>query len=188
MTREEASLPSLPAGRVLLVEGQDDQHVVEHFYRARFAATPPFVIVDKKGCAPPCDAVGPERKAPDRQVVGIIVDANDDPESRWQAVTDRLRRARPGIDAGDPAPGGWMADGRPRVGIRLWPDNESSGEVEDFITAMIPHGDPGWPLSRRCTGNLPAGGRRFREGKTARAEVHAWPATRARPRRMGAAR
>ena len=106
MARAGSSHPPPSEKRVLLVEGQDDKHVVEHVYRKRFDSKPPFRVVDKEGYRRLCDALGPELKAPGREVVGIIVDANDDVTARWAAVTDRLRGACPGIEIGDPAPCG----------------------------------------------------------------------------------
>ena len=187
MTCARSSLPSPRKARVLLVEGQSDKHVVEHLYWKRFQVEPPFDVVDKDGFSRLRDAVGPELKAPGRQVVGIVVDANDDLKSRWTAVTVRVQRACPGMELGDPAPCGTIVSGEPRVGIWLWPDNESSGEIEDFVARMIPCDDPVWPLSRRYIEGIPVERRPFSEGKTARAEVYAWLAARAEPRRMGTA-
>ena len=187
MSCARSSLPSPRKARVLLVEGQSDKHVVEHLYRKRFRMEPPFDVVDKDGFSPLCDAIEPELKVPDRQVIGIVVDANDRPGSRWAAVTDRLRRGCPHMEIGDPVPCGTIIGGEPRVGVWLWPDNESSGEIEDFVARMIPCDDPVWPLSRRYINSIPVEQRSFSEGKTARAEVHAWLAARAKPRRMGTA-
>ena len=187
MTGARSSLPSPPKKRVLLVEGRNDKHVVEHLYRKRFAAEPPFDVLDKDGFSRLCEAIEPELKVPDRRVVGIVVDADDRPESRWSAVTDRLRRGCPGLEIGDPAPCGTIAGSEPRVGVWLWPDNESCGEIENFVAGMVPSDDPVWPLSRRYIDSIPVEQRSFSEGKTARAEVHAWLAARAEPRRMGTA-
>ena len=68
--------------RVLLVDGQDDKHVVEHVYRKCFESELPFDVVNKDGYRPLRDAIGPELKAPGREVVGIIVDADDDLTAR----------------------------------------------------------------------------------------------------------
>ena len=187
MTRGAASLPTHQSTRVLLVEGQDDKHVVEHLYRKRFDSAPPFEVLDQDGYQPLCDAIGPELKAPDREVVGIIADANDDLRSRWEAITSRLRRACPDIEIGDPSLEGTIAGNEPRVGLWLWPDNDSSGEVEDFVARMIPGDDPIWPLSRCYIKGIPVERRPFSEAKTARAEIHAWLAVREEPRRMGTA-
>ena len=187
MADREASLPSRQSRRVLLVEGRNDRHVVEHVYWKRFDSKPPFAVLDKEGFSRLRDAIGPELKAPEREVVGIIVDANDDLTARWTAVTDRLRTACPGIEIGDPAPEGTIVRSEPRVGIWLWPDNESGGELEDFVAEMVPDDDPVWPLSRCYIQGIPVEHRQFSEGKTARAEIHAWLATRKEPRWMGSA-
>ena len=142
----------LPTGsepnRVLLVEGRDDKYVVDHI-RRRHDPMPPFEIVDKGGLEELLASIGPELKAPGRRALGIVVDANDDIEARWAAVTDRLGRA--GIEVGDRDPGGTVIRGTssdPDVGVWIMPDNRSPGELEDFIAAMIPRDDSVWPLSR----------------------------------------
>ena len=91
------------------------------------------------------------------------------------------------MEFGAPVPCGTIVGGEPRVGVWLWPDNESIGEIEDFVARMIPCDDPVWPLSRCYINSIPVEQRPFSEGKTARAEVHAWLAARARPRLMGTA-
>ena len=78
-------------------------------------------------------------------------------------------------------------EGRPRVGVWLMPDNRSAGELEDFILRLMPAGDAIWPRARRYIDDIPAADRKFATGKTLRAEIHAWLATRAAPRKMGAA-
>ena len=84
-------------------------------------------------------------------------------------------------------PSGTIVGSEPRVGVWLWPDNEFSGELEDFVARMIPSGDPVRPLSRCYIDGIPVEHRRFSEGKTARAAIHARLATRGEPKRMGTA-
>ena len=182
---------ALPAGsaggRVLLVEGRYDRHVLDHI-RRRHDPMPPFEIVDKGGLEKLLASIGPELKAPGRRALGIVVDANDDIEARWAAVTDRLGRA--GIEVGDRNPSGTIVHGTsrdPDVGLWIMPDNRSPGELEDFIAAMIPRDDSVWPLSRAYIDGIPAESRLFRTRKELRAKVHAWLATRKRPRPMGLA-
>ncbi len=67
------------------------------------------------------------------------------------------------------------------------PDNQSPGELEDFIVKMIPDGDPVWPRSKAYINGIPEEDREFKEGKILRAKVHAWLATREEPRKMGLA-
>ena len=175
------------APRVLLVEGSDDKHVAIQL-SGSYPDVPDFHVIDKGGIDQLLPSIGPEINVEGRVAVGIMVDANDDLRSRWQAVTDRLRPAGIQLPAA-PAPGGTIIDfdGKPRVGVWLMPDNRAPGELENFIAGMIPPGDPVWPLSQSYIDGIPQGHRKFAQGKILRAKVHAWLAARERPRPMGMA-
>ena len=67
------------------------------------------------------------------------------------------------------------------------PNNESSGELEDFVVRMLPDGDQVWLLSRRYIEEIPKAERKFLEKKELRAQLCAWLAAREDPRRMGLA-
>ena len=178
--------------RVLLVEGPDDKHVVIHLSE-RSGLTQNFVIVEKEGINSLLDSIEVEVDIPGRTVLGIMLDANDDLDARWQAVTDRLNRLRqedhfelPELPE-QPNPSGTIIEGRLRIGVWLMPDNSSTGELEDFVGSMIPSGDPVWPLAEAYIEGIPPAERKFSPGKIQRAKVHAWLATREEPRRMGLA-
>lgn len=113
--------------RVLLVEGRGDLHVVDHICR-RSQPMPDFQIKEKGGIDPLLASIGVEIKAPGRQDVGIIVDANNDIEARWSAVKNRISRA--GIALGNRDPNGTVVRGSapdPHVGVWIMPDNRSPG-------------------------------------------------------------
>ena len=178
--------------RVLLVEGPDDKHVVIHL-RERSGLAQNFEIVEKEGINTLLDSIEVEVDIPGRTVLGIVLDADDNPSARWQALTDRLDRLRqedhfdlPKLPD-QPEPSGTILEGRLRIGIWLMPDNRSTGELEDFVGSMIPSGDPVWPLSEAYIEGIPPADRKFAPGKIQRAKVHAWLATREEPRRMGLA-
>ena len=180
MARED-----LPPERILLVEGADDEEVVRHLCR-RHQSVPVFDIENKHGFPALRRAIVPEMKVSGRRAVGILVDGNDDPGARWQSLSDTLRRAgAPLPEAFDPD--GAVMEGEPRVGVWLMPDNRASGELEDFVIGLLPAADPIWPRADRYVEGIPAADRRFRPQKTSRAKIHAWLATRAEPRLMGAA-
>ena len=125
-------------------------------------------------------------KVSGRQAVGILVDANDDVTGRWNAIQNRLRRAD--IEPPpSPNPDGTIIQTKPRIGIWLMPDNTSAGELEDFVTKMIPTEDPVWPLSLSYIEGIPEADRKFSEKKKLRAQLYAWLAAREDPRRMGLA-
>ena len=171
--------------RVLLVEGQDDKHVVGHL-RERCQLELDFDVLDIGDVESLLAVVGAHTKAPGRQAVGILIDANDDIGTRWQAVRHRLLEEDFTLPSG-PNPRGTIIKTRPRIGIWLMPDNSSPGELEDFVVKMIPAKDRVWPLSRGYIDGIPEKDRNFSEKKKVRAELYAWLAARKDPRRMGTA-
>ncbi len=94
------------------------------------------------------------------------------------------------IDPLQPDSAGIIVDGtdvHPRIGIWLMPDNESRGELEDFIRRMIPADDPVWSLASHYIDSIPTEHRKFKTAKNEKAKVYAWLAARKKPSRMGAA-
>ena len=178
--------PNTPVpNRILLVEGRNDKHVVRHI-RDRHPSAPSFDIVDKDGIDGVLESISGEIKVSGRLVVGILVDANSTLMDRWRAVRDRIMKENIQVPT-NPNPDGTIIDGTPRVGIWLMPDNESSGELEDFVKQMIPTDDPVWPLSQRYIDGIPQANRKFADHKKLRAQLYAWLATREDPRQMGLA-
>lgn len=117
-----------------------------------------------------------------------MADANDEPSQRWQSISDQLREAACEVPAGISGDGAIFSGPRDlRVGIWLMPDNDRSGELEDFVADLIPDDDPLWPMAKRYIDEIPADLRPFRPQKLTRAYVHAWLATREAPRPMGLA-
>ena len=171
--------------RVLLVEGPNDKHVVLHLCNFH-EEMPKFWILDKEGIEVLLEAIGSEVRAPSRKAVGILVDANDDLDARWRAVANRLREENIEVPS-NPELTGTIIDSTPRVGIWLMPNNESPGELENFVSEMIPNDDPVWPLSADYIDGIPQADRKFTEKKILRAKLYAWLATREDPRQMGAA-
>ena len=181
-------MDSLTSDRVLLVEGDNDKHVVLQMC-ARILGMPEFCIIAKGGVDAVLASIANELRVDGRKAVAIVVDANDHVTERWRAVTEPLRELA--IDVPEqPEPDGTCIEGStrlPRVGIWLMPNNESMGELEDFVRSMLPDDDPVWPQAESYIDGIPEGNRRFTDKKALRAKVHAWLATRSRPRLMGVA-
>ena len=178
------SMDNLPP-HALIVEGRDDRHVAQHIW-SRHTGAFSLSVLEKDGIENLLNSIRNEVRVPGRYAVGIMVDADDDPGARWQAVANRLRE----VDIqppNSPDPDGTIIEGTPRVGIWLMPDNASAGELEDFISDMIPANDPVWPLSADYIDGIPAAHKKFSANKETRAKVHAWLAARENPRPMGQA-
>ena len=150
---------------------------------------PSFQIEDKGTLGQVLDAIGPELKVSGRKALGVLVDANDSLADRWRDLSSRCRAENIDLPPRPITTGTILetVDGRPRIGIWLMPDNESPGELEDFVQRMIPADDPVWPRSEDYVDRIPVPDRRFRPGKLLRAKLYAWLATRENPGRMGAA-
>ena len=73
------------------LKDQDDKHVVRHL-RNRHQAIPEFCIWDKGGIEGLLEDIGLEILAPSRKAIGILVDANDDLDARWNAVSEQASR------------------------------------------------------------------------------------------------
>ena len=177
---------------VLLVEGSDDKHVIIQLSK-RKELPYNFCIIETGSKEKLLDAIEVEADVDKRKVMGIVLDANDNLDARWQAVADRLNRLRledhfhlPNLPE-LPKSGGTIINGTIRIGIWLMPDNKSSGELEDFVAEMIPCADPVWSLAEQYIEGIPCEYRKFKRKKSQRAKVHAWLATRERPRPMGLA-
>ena len=174
--------------RVLVVEGVDDKHVANHIAK-RIELCKSFEVVPKNDVTQVIKSIPTEIKVPGREVIGFMLDANSNVDSRWKAIRHRLGQVS--LNSPEkPMPSGTVVDATsttPRVGIWLMPDNESPGELEDFVAQMIPDEDPVWPLAQQYIKGIPEPARKFTPKKARRAEVYAWLAAREDPGPMGAA-
>ena len=95
------------------------------------------------------DGIPDRIKAPGLEVLGIVVDADTNLDTRWQSLRDRLQNrdkleefAYEDLPPAPPATG-WISQNPalPRIGIWLMPDNQRAGILEDFVVGLIPHND-----------------------------------------------
>ena len=164
---------------ILLVEGQDDKLVLNRLIE-QSGNEISINIQQKGGVERLIKSLDAEVLRPGRKIIGVIADANDDIDSRWQAIRNRLKNADIDLPV-KPRRGGVIMPGTPRLGVWLMPDNQSLGELEDFVTSMIPDSDPVWPLVERFVESIPACHREFSEKKMVRAKLYTWLATRKNP-------
>lgn len=135
-----------PNPNVLLVEGDDDKRVIPELMEANgisWGATRESWPVEIK----PYDGIKnivkqgvieTELKASGLKVLGIIADANDCVDSRWDALRNRCIERFPNLPDALPADGviEENEDGL-KLGIWLLPDNRSHGMMETFLTYLV---------------------------------------------------
>lgn len=165
--------------RKLLVEGNDDLHVVKSLCMA-YAVPEVFTIIDKKGISNLHETLPTELKTSELEVLGILVDADTDLVARWQSLRASLTGAGYSVPL-QPVPEGTILqeNERPTVGIWLMPDNQLPGLLEHFVAELIPGDDPLWPYAQNCVGNIPE--QRFSEVARAKANIHTWLAWQEEP-------
>lgn len=179
----------MPTDAVLLVEGQDDKHVVANLLFAH-GLDLVFEIKDKEGIDNLLLTLSTELRASDLKRLGLIVDADSPIASRWQRVRAVLVKAGySSIPSLPDVEGAVLAAlGKPTVGVWMMPDNRSDGMLEDFAALLVPADDTLLPRARLAVDQIPLAERRFAEVHEMKAVIHTWLAWQQEPGvRMGAA-
>ena len=175
------------AGRnALFVEGTDDQHVLIHICKARGLTEPN--VKPHKGVEALLEAMGNAIRTytEEGDAVGVVMDANGAPTSRWQSV--RAKLVQVGYEG---IPESLAIDGMildaperkplPRVGVWIMPNNVSSGKLEDLLQGMVPPGDTLFAHAVDVVGSLPK--QHFTTPDRPKAVLHTWLAWQKEPGR-----
>lgn len=196
----------LPTNGVLMVEGQDDKHMVWQLCRRDSSSfsvsrygyemsvtlltqSTAFLIAEQGSRSDLLKAIRQQIVSSRTQAVGVLVDADDDLNKCWDDLVREFLRADVQLPV-QPDLGGTIIPEQgffPRIGIWLMPDNRTGGELENFVLGMIPDDDPEWPLAQDFIEKIPCGDRKFAPEKIDKAKVYAWLAARKEPGRIGAA-
>ena len=167
--------------RVLVVEGKDELRVLPELLELAGIPWPkgaePVRIEEQDGITNILvpGFIETTLKASGVTAVGIVVDANGDPMSRWEQVRDRLAARYPGLPADLPVTGvvHVVAD-KPRVGVWVMPDNVRTGMLETLLLALRVGGQVLHDHAREATHQAKALGAPFRDTHREKAELHAW--------------
>lgn len=171
--------------RILMVEGNDDLHVIANLCARKAVPSGSFKIEDMHGVDRLIESFPVRLKASDIECLGVVVDADSDLHARWQSFHDRLR------DAGYAAPSTPYAQGTileappgtilPRVGIWIMPDNQVAGLLEDFLRFLIPSDDRLIDHVESSLNSMPADLVHFAAVVRPKAVIHTWLAWQAEP-------
>ena len=168
---------------ILRVEGRDDKFVIENLLR-RHGIDPAQVEIRPS-------EVGEGTGGKDRllrgmktavttstgRAVGFVLDADANPEHRWQAVRQRLDDIDLVLPKEIPD-GGFVGDTttyRARVGVWLMPDNHHSGALEEFLLDLVAKEDKRLLLLAKAATRVALRlGATFGEARKRKAVLHAW--------------
>lgn len=169
--------------QVLLVEGRDDEHVVKNIC-GRYQLGVIEHIKQTAGIESLLTMLPVQLKGSDVSVVGVIIDADTDLQTRWDSVARKL------VDAGyenvneQPDENGSIIfpphdSSLPKVGIWVIPNNKLNGMLEDFLEFLIPDQDAVLPHANESIKTLPD--KRFNNIHNSKALMHTWLAWQEEP-------
>ncbi len=132
--------------KFLVVEGNDDLHVIANIWKNYAGDEPPvFYTDDSKGFPNVYGKLEAYclRKKPNVEVIGVVIDADADLKARWQSLKHQLENLGYEVPQ-NPLAGGTIIEGKarnPKIGIWLMPDNNTAGMLEDFVKYLVPEND-----------------------------------------------
>lgn len=116
-------------------------------------------------------------RAKNTRRLGIVVDADQPEDRRWEQLRDRLAEQGVALPA-SPEPYGTICPGfHPewRVGVWMMPDNRRSGMLEDLLIEMVPAGQRAlWSHAEQATLAARGVGASYGDRHRRKAEIHAW--------------
>ncbi len=166
----------------LLVEGDDDYHVLHHLLKCHYIHEQ-IEIKNKRGIENLLGTLSTELKGSGEKRVGILIDADTNIAARWQALRDRLVAFGYHTVPREPFPDGTIIDedGRPMVGVWLMPDNKLPGMIENFVSFLVPKGDTLWLMAEDVVRRVIEVDSRFPPTQTIKAHLHTWLAWQEEP-------
>ncbi len=176
---------------LLLVEGDQDFHVVKHLAAAWNLGNVELVksgqkprsdiaVKVKSGFEQLRDGLPVDLRDTEIKVYGIIVDANSNPSGRWQSIRDKLSATR-GLDGPlfkdlpeGPELEGTLIDTTAGgvVGLWIWPNNSLDGDLERFASFLVPGEDLLLSYAETVIANLPTN--LFQPSQRHKALIHSW--------------
>ena len=120
-----------------------------------------------------------------QEVLGIVLDADDNPQSRWDSIRSRLEKAGYENIPSVPNTEGTIIEkkeGLPRIGVWIMPDNQISGMLEDFCIKLAP--EEAMQFSGECVKTAEEKGfSSFIPSHRSKAEIHTYLAWQNEPGR-----
>lgn len=130
----------------LLVEGNDDKHVIWALCK-QFNVNETFDVIDCEGIDNLFDQIPVRLKQPKIETIGIIIDADSDLQLRWNNLKHLLTAQ--GFVLPEVLPkSGLIHNELNRISIGIWimPNNNLDGMLEDFIKFLVPPNDTLFPI------------------------------------------
>ena len=169
--------------KVLLVEGKQDVRVIPELIEANGVdwgtrKSPVVYIRDYDGYQKLVDpdVISTELQASGLSVLGIMIDADDNPVRRWQSIRSASLKSIPDLPEALPENG--LIHTTPngiKFGIWIMPDNKMRGMLETFLTYMIPTGNEAlWQFAQEVAQEAKDKGAVFTDSHLDKVNIYTW--------------
>lgn len=174
----------------LLVEGHNDLHVISHLCQAHKVAETFDILTPRKsgrvasGDVQVLQNLRVQLLAKGKKAIGVVLDADDNLASRWQQVSQIMAKFGYVVPPQPDATGTIISapyEHQAQVGIWLMPNNQTEGNLEDFIRSLIPPHDQLQPYADDVLDRIEAAGLNKYKYKRSKAFIHTWLAWQKEP-------
>jgi hypothetical protein len=181
------------AAKVLWVEGRDEEVVLPILCASKGInlANSFVTLQERKGYTELLKGIPIQIKSADidgLEILGIVIDADENVGNRWQAVRNRLVQAGYKKLPKNPKMTGTIIQGNdesnlPTVGVWLMPDNVAEGMLETLIAFLVPNqaNNPLWQYANQTTSFVFDNYQSFSLAKQPKAVLHTWLAWQKKP-------
>ncbi|MEC4806107.1 MAG: DUF3226 domain-containing protein [Jaaginema sp. PMC 1079.18] len=167
----------------LIVEGQQDKRVIPELIEAygipwEKAKRELIVYIQSYGSDNFIDTaiISTELKASSLEALGIIIDADKNPEGRWQSIRNACLPSIPEIPQDLPATG--LVQTTPnniQFGIWIMPDNQLQGMLETFLSYLIPdESEALWQYAQTVVLEAKKHGATYKDVHLDKANIYTW--------------
>lgn len=171
----------------LVVEGKNDQHVIwalceQYGVKETFTVETPNV--KNGGVDSLLNSIPVRLKTSRLTALGIVLDADQNLEGRWQSVKNRLLESGYVSLPEKPDPEGTLIiqPKMPKIGVWIMPNNHLPGMLENFIAELIPDQDELSPLAKSILQEIEQKNlNRYSPNQHPKAFIHTWLAWQENP-------
>ena len=177
-------MPRRSHQKKLLVEGKEDKRLIPQLIEANgipwgekeadwIVAIEEYNGVDdllKPG------VIEVELKASGLRILGVLLDANESCDARWAALRNQCLSQFPSLPRDLPKEGVIQENGDgKRLGAWLFPDNESQGMMETFLSYLVPDGQSTvWDYAKQAALEAKNQGAIYKDAHLDKANIYTW--------------
>lgn len=168
--------------RVLLVEGRDDREVVYQLCNRHGLDNRAWFEVEAKDGYDSLRSDIELRIRTGVEIVGAVVDADEDLELRWESLRTTLASRYRVIPKQLPSAGLiHEEEGLPRLGVWIMPDNTLPGMLESFMARLVRDDDELIGRANDAVAEIAGGPGKFTTAHIPKAIIHTWLAWQQEP-------